>query len=87
VYKRQAQCLEYTGEYVKAEEYYNQMLAENNQDYKALVGIARVQRKEIYGEYIPNEAIKYDTTAFPKFEMPKRSSSDTLSLKPIYPKE
>jgi tetratricopeptide (TPR) repeat protein len=81
-----AQCLEYTGEYVKAEELYNQMLAENNQDYKALGGIARVQRKEIYGEYIPSEDIKYDTTAFPKFEMPKRSSVDTMSLKPMLPK-
>ena len=81
-----AQCLEYSGEYVKAEELYKQMLAENNQDYKALGGIARVQRKEIYGEYIPNEDIKYDTTAFPKFEMPKRTLSDTLSLKPMLPK-
>jgi tetratricopeptide (TPR) repeat protein len=81
-----AQCLEYTGEYVKAEALYNQMLIENNQDYKALGGIARVQRKEIYGDYIPNEDIKYDTTAFPKFEMPKRSSADTLSLKPMLPK-
>lgn len=81
-----AQCLEYTGEYVKAEELYNQMLVENNQDYKALGGIARVQRKEIYGDYIPNEDIKYDTTAFPKFEMPKRSSVDTIALKPMQPK-
>ena len=81
-----AQCLEYTGEYVKAEALYNQMLAENNQDYKALGGITRVQRKEIYGEYIPNDEIKYDTTAFPKFEMPKRTGSDTLSLKPMLPK-
>jgi hypothetical protein len=62
------------------------MLAENNQDYKALGGIARVQRKEIYGDYIPNEDIKYDTTAFPKFEMPKRTSIDTISLKPMLPK-
>ncbi len=77
-----AQCLEYTGEYVKAEEYYNQMIAENAQDYKALGGISRVQRKEIYGEYVPNEDIKYDTTAFPKFTMPKRTS-DTVSLKPL----
>jgi tetratricopeptide (TPR) repeat protein len=81
-----AQCLEYTGEYIKAEEFYNQMLAENNQDYKALGGIARVQRKEIYGDYIPNEDIKYDTTAFPKFEMPKRTSSDSIALKPMLPK-
>ena len=81
-----AQCLEYTGEYVKAEALYNQMLAENNQDYKALGGITRVQRKEIYGEYIPNEEIKYDTTAFPKFEMPKRSTNDSISLKPMQPK-
>jgi hypothetical protein len=78
--------LEYTGEYVKAEELYKQMLVENNQDYKALGGITRVQRKELYGEYIPNENIKYDTTSFPKFEMPKRTSSDTLSLKPMLPK-
>jgi tetratricopeptide (TPR) repeat protein len=77
-----AQCLEYTGEYVKAEEYYNQMLAENAQDYKALGGITRTQRKEIYGEYIPNEEIKYDTAAFPKFVMPKRTS-DTNVLKPL----
>jgi tetratricopeptide (TPR) repeat protein len=77
-----AQCLEYTGEYVKAEEYYNQMIAENAQDYKALGGISRVQRKEIYGDYIPNEDIKYDTTAFPKFTMPKRTS-DTSTLKPL----
>lgn len=81
-----AQCLEYTGEYVKAEELYNQMLVENNQDYKALAGIARVQRKEIYGDYVPNQELKYDTTAFPKFEMPKRSSSDTNFLKPMLPK-
>ena len=81
-----AQCLEYTGEYVKAEELYNQMLVENNQDYKALGGIARVQRKEIYGDYIPNEELKYDTTSFPKFEMPKRSAVDTISLKPMLPK-
>jgi tetratricopeptide (TPR) repeat protein len=82
-----AQCLEYTGEYVKAEEMYNLMIAENPQDYKALAGIARAQRKEIYGEYIPNFDLKYDTTAFPKFEMPKRSSSlDTTTLKPLQPK-
>ena len=77
-----AQCLEYTGEYVKAEAFYNQLIAENAEDYKALGGIARVQRKEIYGDYIPNEDIKYDTTAFPKFTMPKRTS-DTTSLKPL----
>ncbi len=81
-----AQCLEYTGEYLKAEELYNQILAENNQDYKALGGIARVQRKEIYGDYIPNEELKYDTTSFPKFEMPKRSAIDTTSLRPMLPK-
>ena len=81
-----AQCLEYTGEYVKAEELYNQMLAENNQDFKALGGITRVQRKEIYGNYVPNEELKYDTTSFPKFEMPKRSVVDTISLKPMLPK-
>ena len=81
-----AQCLEYTGEYVKAEELYNQMLTENNQDYRALGGITRVQRKEIYGDYIPNEELKYDTTSFPKFEMPKRSSTDTTSLRPMLPK-
>lgn len=80
-----AQCLEYTGEYVKAEEYYNQMIAENAQDYKALGGISRVQRKQIYGDYVPNEEIKYDTTAFPKFTMPKRTT-DTNSLKPLKPK-
>ena len=77
-----AQCLEYMGEYVKAETFYNQVIAENAQDYRALEGISRVQRKEIYGEYIPNEDIKYDTTAFPKFTMPKRTS-DTVSLKPL----
>lgn len=80
-----AQCLEYTGEYLKAEAFYNQMIAENAQDFKALGGIARVQRKEIYGEYIPNEEIKDDTLAFPKFVMPKRSA-DTSTLKPLKPK-
>lgn len=81
-----AQCLEYSGEYLKAEELYNQMLAENNKDYKAIGGITRVQRKLIYGDYIPNDDIKYDTTAFPKFEMPKRSSSDSIPLKTMQSK-
>lgn len=81
-----AQCLEYTGEYEKAEEYYNQMLAENNQDYRALGGVSRAQRKQLYGEYIPNFDLKYDTAAFPKFEMPKRSQVDTNLLKPIQSK-
>jgi len=81
-----AQCLEYTGEYFRAEDLYNQMLAENNQDFKALTGLSRVQRKEMYGNYIPNEELKYDTTSFPKFEMPKRSSIDTNSLKLMLPK-
>lgn len=80
-----AQCLEYTGEYLKAEDLYNQIIAENPQDYKALGGIARAQRKQIYGEYIPNTELKYDTTAFPKFEMPKRSN-DTSELKQLQPK-
>lgn len=81
-----AQCLEFSGEYVKAEELYNQMLVENNQDYKALVGIARVQRKVVYRDYISTDATKIDSTAFPKFDSPKRSITDTTSLKPMLPK-
>ena len=78
-----AQCSEYLGDFIKSEELYGQMIVENNQDYRALSGITRVQRKEIYGDYIPNLDLKYDTTSFPKFEMPKRSLVDSLSLKPM----
>jgi len=77
-----AQCLEYTGSLVKAEDLYNEIVAKDSHDYRALSGILRVQRKEMYGDYIPLD-LKYDTTSFPKFQMPKRSSADSVSLKPM----
>jgi tetratricopeptide (TPR) repeat protein len=80
-----AQCLEYTGNFEKAEQYYNQLIVENSQDIRAMNGVFRVQRKQLYGDYIPDESLKYDTAAFPKFEMPKRSV-DTMSLKTLQPK-
>jgi len=81
-----AQCSEYTGDYVRAEDLYNQILAVNNQDYKAMIAISRVQKKQLYGAYVANEELTYDSTSFPKFDILRSSSLDTNSLRRISPK-
>ncbi|MEA5401401.1 tetratricopeptide repeat protein [Arcicella sp. DC2W] len=80
-----AQCLEYTGNFAKAETYYSELLASNSQDYRALNGVYRTQHKQKYGIYSTDLDTKFDTTSYPSFEAPARKV-DTTSIRPLKPK-
>ena len=74
-----ALCLEYTGDFAKAEQYYSEIVAETPQDYRAVNGMWRAKRKQQFDNYLPEDfEMKYDTSSRNKYETPHRNIDTTF---------